>query len=417
MDRQRGTRTGFRAFAWATAAAAVVAPTALTLWLEVGLRRAGTSFEALTAEPLVPSLIWVLAWVGYPIVGAMIVTRRRDNRIGWLLITIGTAVAVLVATDGYSRAAPTIGIPGAEWAAWVSGTAGPGVIPLVALLLATFPSGRLRPSLPRGYLPALGAVTVVVVTAKGLRPGLTDANLPSPIQVAAPRAPFDTAVFVGTIMLLGLTLLALFVLIRTFRRSSGVERLQMRWFVTPTVVLPVVMPFVVVGSGPEWAPVTAVVVPVAFALTFLGNAVGIGIAVTRYGLYEIDRVLSRTVSWFTVTVLLVAGYAATVLALQAVLRAVGAPDSDLVVAASTLLMAAAARPLFRRVRAVVDRRFNRTSYDATRIVGLLTSSLRDEVDPESVAEALAETVQRSLQPTTVWTWTAGGDVSPGRGPA
>ena len=411
VSRQRGSRRGFTVFAWATAAVAVLAPTALTLWLEVGLRRAGTSFEILTEEPLVPSLLWVLAWVGYPIVGAMIVTRRRDNRIGWLLIAIGTAVAVLVGTDGYSWAAPTIGIPGAEWAAWVSGTAGPGVIPLVALLLATFPSGQLRPSLPRWYLPALGAMTVVVVVAKGLRPGLTDAQLPSPIRVAAPRAPFDTAVFVGTILLLGLAVFALFALIRAFRRSAGVERLQMRWFVTPAIVLPVVMPFVVVFSRPEWDSLTTVVVSVAFALTFLGNAVGIGVAVTRYGLFEIDRVISRTVSWFTVTVLLVAGYAGTVLALQAGLRAIRAPDSDLVVAASTLLMAAAARPLFRRVRTVVDRRFNRTNYDAGRIVGSLTSSLRDEVDPESVADALVASVHRSLQPATVWTWTADGEVS------
>ena len=74
-------------------------------------------------------------------------------------------------------------------------------------------------------------------------------------------------------------------------------------------------------------------------------------------------------------------------------------------------MAAAARPLFRRVRTVVDRRFNRTNYDAGRIVGSLTSSLRDEVDPESVADALVASVHRSLQPATVWTWTADGEVS------
>jgi hypothetical protein len=229
-----------------------------------------------------------------------------------------------------------------------------------------------------------------------------------------PREPFDAVVFVGTIVLLLLALLALFALIRGFRRSSGVERLQLRWFVTPAVVLPVVMPFVIVLDRPAWQSVTSLVVPVAFAVTFLGNAVGIGIAITRHGLYEIDRVISRTVSWFTVTVLLVAGYAGTVIALQAVLRALGAPDSALVVAASTLLMAAAARPLFRRVRAVVDRRFNRTNYDAGRIVGSLTSSLRDEVDPESVSDALVTSVHRSLQPATVWTWTVDQDVSPRR---
>jgi hypothetical protein len=110
----------------------------------------------------------------------------------------------------------------------------------------------------------------------------------------------------------------------------------------------------------------------------------------------------------------VAGYAGTVLALQSLLRAVGAPDSDLVVAASTLLMAGAARPVFRRVRAVVDRRFNRTSYDVARVVGSLTTSLRDEVDPESVNDALVASVQHSLQPATAWTWTPEVDVSPRR---
>ena len=246
---------------------------------------------------------------------------------------------------------------------------------------------------------------------------MSDVELPNPIQVPLPREPFDVIVFVGTIVMLLLAIFALFALIRGFRRSSGVERLQLRWFVTPTIVLPVVMPFVIVLDRPEWNSVTDFVVAMAFAITFLGNAVGIGVAVTRYGLFEIDRVISRTVSWFTVTVLLVAGYAGTVLALQAMLRAVGAPDSDLVVAASTLLMAGAARPLFRRVRAVVDRRFNRTSYDAAGIVGSLTTALRDEVDPESVNEALVASVHHSLQPATAWTWTTGGDVSPRRGQA
>lgn len=400
--------------AWLTAAVAVVGPTAMTLWLEVKLRRAGTSFEALTGEPMVPSLIWMMAWAGYSIVGATVVTRRRDNRIGWLLLGIGSAVAVLAANDGYSRAAAVLGMVGAEWSGWLTGTAGPGVIALVALLLATFPSGSLRVPLPRWYLSVTGAAAVVVVVAKGLRPGLSDVELPNPIQVPLPREPFDAVVFVGTIVMLMLALLALFALIRGFRRSSGVERLQLRWFVTPTIVLPVVMAFVIVLDRPEWDSMTDLVVAVAFAITFLGNAVGIGVAVTRYGLFEIDRVISRTVSWFTVTVLLVAGHAGTVLMLQALLRAVGAPDSDLVVAASTLLMAGAARPLFRRVRTSVDRRFNRTGYDAERIVGSLTSSLRDVVDPESVREALVASVNRSLQPATVWTLTVDGDISPRR---
>lgn len=402
--------------AWLVAAFVLFVPIVVTVWLELRLRASGTSFLELNDESAPAGVLWLLAWVGYPIVGAIIVMRRRENRIGWLAAGLGLLIAGLGALDGYSRAGAELGMPGVVWSGWITGVVGPTAIGLVVLLLATFPTGHIRRPLPRWFAPSVVGATATVLVAKGLRPGMTDVELPNPIQLPVSRAALEAVVIGATWILVVAGLAALIVLIWAFRRSTGVERLQLRWFVTPLVVLPVAMPLIIVveelGSLPEF--LNEYGIAIAFVVTFLGNAAGIGIAVTRHGLYEIDRVISRTVAWLTVTVLLLAGYAGTVLVLQAGLRAVGAPDSDLVVAASTLLMAAAARPLFHGVRQVVDRRFNRTTYDATSVVGALSASLRDEVAPESVRSELVRTVTRSLQPAAVWTWMPEDGISPRR---
>jgi hypothetical protein len=148
-------------------------------------------------------------------------------------------------------------------------------------------------------------------------------------------------------------------------------------------------------GGPLWLLIAAVrllLVPIA-----------VSVAVTRYHLYEIDRLISRGLSWGILTAALVAVYSAAVLVLQGFLADV-TQGQTLAIAASTLLAAALAQPLLRRLQAALDRRFDRSRYDAERTVGLFSDRIRNEVDLDSVRAAVERTAERSLHPTTVGLW-------------
>ncbi len=186
------------------------------------------------------------------------------------------------------------------------------------------------------------------------------------------------------------------------RRARGVERAQLRWLVWS-------MAFIVVGfivglvgdsifvnglGGAVWLPAI-----VAFCLP----PVAIGIAILRYRLYEIDRIISRTISYGVVTLVLASLFVIVVLAAQAVLGPLTG-SSTIAVAGSTLLVATLFQPIRRRVQRLVDRRFNRNRYDADRTVAAFAGRLRDEVDLEALRAEILATVSEAVEPSAVSLW-------------
>jgi hypothetical protein len=186
-------------------------------------------------------------------------------------------------------------------------------------------------------------------------------------------------------------------LVVRFRRARGTERQQLRWLALGAAVVAVAVAamVVLVFSGNFAA------VPWVFDLFVVPTLpLATGAAILRYRLYDLDRIISRTLAYGLLTVLLGLGYAAVVLGLGRLLGR----DSSLVVAAATLAVAAAFQPLRRRVQAAVDRRFNRRRHDAAQTIAAFSDRLRDQVDLDTLSTELLAVADRTLEPTTVSLW-------------
>jgi hypothetical protein len=330
-----------------------------------------------------------------PLVGALLAARLPTNPYGWLWSAGGLSFAVLAVNDGLMR---TDAAPG-----WLTGLlvdvsyrAGIGVLVFVLLL---FPTGRL-PS-PAWRWPARVAV---LVTGAGLlvlpfaSPG-PGGNAAGPWAVEGRAGDVLGALLDGgvVVVLLLIVAAAVSVLVR-FRRAGPVERQQLKWFLLAAGLAAGTTGLDVVGvplSEPAWAVVDAITMPALPA--------AVAIAVLRYRLYEIDRLISRSVSY----VLLTGGLVALYLVVVALLRPLLEPltgSSALAVAGSTLAVAAVFNPARRRLQAVVDRRFDRARYDAARAVDAFAARLREQVDLDEVTTGLRETVVATVAPTRVAVW-------------
>lgn len=289
---------------------------------------------------------------------------------------------------------------------------GPSMIPLgYALILPAlalvFPHGRL-PSARWAAPVALGAAALAMATLIRLvTPGEIAGTLshnPFGWEGMLPELPATADVLSGLGLIL-LTLLGTAAVIVRYRRSAAIERHQLRWFAAAVLLaaFPTVMSPLSSGlAGPMWA--------LAALAGLLLVPVSVGIAVTRYRLYEIDRLISRGLSWALLSAILVAVYAGAVLLLQAVLA--GATQGQtLAVAASTLTAAALFQPLRRRIQQVVDRRFDRARYDMERTAAAFAGRLRDQVDLAGLETDIASTIRSALHPATTAVWVRAG--SPG----
>jgi len=224
-------------------------------------------------------------------------------------------------------------------------------------------------------------------------------------------APFRRAAILGTGLIGGSDFLLYIVIVTAvlsllvrYRGAGSIERQQLKWFAVFGVIGGLALVIAVVDRGSTnsvtlvstWAFVVAEV-----ALTLL--PIAIGIAVLRYRLYEIDRLVSRTISWLVVSGLIGALFVGFVLALQAILVPL-TRSNELAVAGSTLLVFALFAPIRRRVQSLVDRRFNRGRYDAERTVAAFAGRMRDEVDLDALRIEILATVTSAVEPTTVSLW-------------
>jgi hypothetical protein len=371
---------------------------AAAFWLDHLLRRAGRPELTIRAH----ELLFVVAMVGMATVGAVLAGRRPRHPVGWLMLALGLSVTMDGVTDGYARygllaspgAVPAVGqvrALGDTFALW------PACIGFILLLTPTgsLPSPRWRWWARIAAVAPLSWMAAAVLGIETVEyPPFY--SFPNPYFVPALAAPAMAVALPA----LAITLLSVVVggasLVVRFRRARGEERQQLRWVASAAVVAAAGIPVAVAGIAIESATVVGVAV--------LGSAVvlclAIAAAILRYRLYDLDRIVSRTVAYGLLTVLLGLGYAAVVLGLGRLLP----EGSSLVVAAATLAVAAAFQPARHRIQALVDRRFNRRRYDAARTIAAFGTRLRDQVDLDTLTVELLAAVDQTMQPTQASLW-------------
>ncbi len=339
--------------------------------------------------------------VAFATVGALLAWKRPRNPIGWLLSATGLAYAVgdfsVLVLPHFPRAVTL-----ANWLGWMW-LLGTGLCVFVVLL---FPSGHLPSRRWRPVAWAAGAGLAGWVLGNAFAPTISTASpsMPNPVGVTGPAGDiFNLMLVVGAALTAGTGLAAVLSLAFRYRRAGTAERAQLKWLVYAGVL---VVAAILIGLG----PVVWIMGP-GNAATNLQNAIGsgavalvpvaIGIAVLRYRLYDINRVISRTLAYAIVTGLLIGIYAGLVLLATQVFGIHGA----VTVAAATLIAAGLFNPVRRRVQHRVDRRFNRARYDAETTVAAFAARLKDAVDLDTVRSDLASVVQTALEPAQVRVWT------------
>lgn len=366
------------------------------------------------SEPFGPGdVLWGLSFLAVQAVGAIVVFRRPRDAAGWHFLWAPFAIAVGVLGSDYFGAdfEGRASLPGPEWML-LAGNVSFGVgVGGLALALYRFPDGL---SVGRFWRVA-ERVTVAGMIGTGVL-SLFEPILERQVEVANPLTGGDPVPGIGALelvfnlsqpLLIG-GLLSLVSLVARYRRGTVTTRLQLRWVLYPIVTGVAVMALFAAVDAVATIPVSTgtlfgVVVTVIFTL---GVPFGILMAVTRHRLYDIDRLVSRTLSYAVVTAVLAAVYLAGVVGFQTLLRPV-AVESDLAVAASTLGVAALFRPVRRRVQTAVDRRFDRSHYDGQQLSFGFAARLRDEVDLRQIDADLRATVRLAVQPSVVHVWLPG----------
>jgi hypothetical protein len=340
--------------------------------------------------------------IAYGALGWLVIRRMPDHAVGWILLW--TPLLAMAVFSGFAIAGDLAASRGiddflAGAVAWMATVAFLPFFLFAAMLLPLlFPDGRLPG--PRWRVPVevvLGTATFVVLCFAFV-PGQPDAGLArNPFGI--PGLPIElrglAGAVTGPVIVAGGIIGVASVMVR-FRRGRGQERQQIKWMLAAVAV-------VVAVSVPGWLGLDLGWLAVISSLA-LGLVPGaVTVAILRYRLYDIDRLISRTVGYAIVTALLVATFAAGYLALQTALASLTQADT-IAVAGSTLLAFAVAQPLWRRIRRVVDRRFDRTRVDAERTLRAFAERQRDRVDLEAMAADVRQTAYASLRPATVSIW-------------
>ena len=352
------------------------------------------------------ALVLLLAFGAYATVGAVVASRRPGNSIGWLFCGIGALVGVGAFSQVYAHYALAVapgGAPGGYLAAWVTAWYWyPLLGGLSAFTLLLFPTGappprRWRPLL--WVLIAAGAfITVAAAVAERLHYGSSDVRNPIGIDgvgFVEETTWGATALVVFLVCLIG----SLASVVARFHRSRGVERQQLKWFTFAGVIFGLSMVL-----GELFPAIGDLGGDALFGAVIALLPVSAGVAILKYRLYDIDRVINRTLVYGALTAMVAGAYALVALASATLGSNIPLFDNDLVVAGVTLAVAAAFGPLRRRTQAFVDRRFYRSRYDAARTVEGFSARLRDSVDLEALSADLLTTVNRSLQPAHASLW-------------
>jgi hypothetical protein len=393
------TETSKRLAAGASALALLFAVTAIALTVSL---YDDASYEPTTST--ISTVQGVMMSVLFVLVGGTIALKRPGNLIGWSMLISGTGVLAGGVLGTYAELAllarPEQDLPGGFPAASL---AAPSWTPLMAgifLLIILFPTGRV-PSRRWRLVAPLVLVSFAMISFM-LATAPADYEAPFE-QFGRNRLAFydETilfAVFPVIFFCLGSIIAAIIDLIVRFRRSHGVEREQYKWLALSAGLLAVSLPF---GGTPTG--VVASTADVVFSIGLLAVPISVGIAVMRYRLYEIDRIINRALVYGLLTGTLGFMYFGLVVALQALLSSLSG-GNDLAIVATTLLVAALFLPARRWVQEIVNRRFNRRAYDAARTIDDFSARLRDHIDMDTLRYELLAVIDETMQPARASLW-------------
>jgi hypothetical protein len=357
-------------------------------------------------------------WIGHTVsavafstVGAGVGSRRPENPIGWLFCAIGVCAAIVLLSSeyaAYALLAQPDSLPGGLAMVWIRAWVWVPYVGLFVLLFLVFPEGRPQSRALRWFTSLVLFVIAYGTVLAAFSPGPIDAiggAVDNPLGMEPLRG-VGTNSAVGPVesVLYVLGIVAAASLFARMRRARGVQRQQIKWFTYATVVLVggVVLDFTVSeATGLRWLG------EIGFVLRMVGLAglpMAIGIAVLRYRLYNIDRIINRTLVYGTLTAMLVALYFGGIVVLQRIFVLLTGEKSTLAVVASTLLIAALFTPLRRRIQSFIDRRFYRRKYDARKTLEAFSAKLRNDTDLDALSEVLVGVVRETMQPAHVSLW-------------
>jgi hypothetical protein len=365
-------------------------------------------------------LISLLPFLAFPVVGALVASRRPENPIGWICLAVGTFwmlynVTTVYGVYGLLARPGSVPFP-AELGSLGESLWAPALGLLGTYLILLFPDGRLPSRRWRPVAWLSGAV--IVLASAGV------ALVPQPLpELGGIQNPFGLygypevadALF-NVLLLLPLCILASAVsLIVRFRRSGGEVREQIKWIAFAASLVGLVLLVEAVsalivapdnfgtgGSQPFWLKL----LQDAVTLSYAGIPVAVGFAVLKYRLYDIEVVINRTLVYGSLTAMLALVYFGGVATTQAIFRALTGQEEQpqLAVVVSTLVIAALFNPLRRRIQSFIDRRFYRRKYDATKTLEAFSAKLRDETDLDALSDDLVGVVRETMQPEHVSLW-------------
>jgi len=388
---------------------------AWSLWAATLALVAGALVLGLANSPGVPlyEVSSAIITPTFATLGVLISSRRPGNVIGWIFLATGVFGGVNMFSGQYATVTlvpddPTL--PGNALAAWFATLAQNSFVASILFLVLLFPDGRLLSRRWRPLAWAIGMFIAVSLVIVALSPGpfadFPSANNPFGVEAAMPPGSVLAA---GELVGLACVVAVILSLILRFYRSRGEERLQLKWFTYATTV-GISTPLLLGTLAPAAFEVLG---RLLWTLGFLSLPLSIGVAILKYRLYDIDRIINRTLVYGLLTVSLAVMYVGSVFSLQYVLRTMTGETSQLVVVASTLAIAALFNPLRRRFQSFIDRRFYRNKYDAQKTLEAFGARLRDETDLEALGDDLVGVVRNTVQPEHVSLWLKPSERRPG----
>ena len=359
--------------------------------------------------------LMALTFILFATVGALVVSQHPENKIGWLccLVALDSALGDNGLGYGYVHYA-LFGHPGTlpagRWVAWLTEVINAPSLASAPLLLLLFPSGRLPSARwrPIGWLVVGGAILNGIVAA--LKPGALDTFPDVPNRLGLPGIGGQV---ISSLDMVGGAVTGLLVLAgaaSVFWRlwhTQGMERQQIKWFAYNAVLVAIAFVAIIVAPSLTRFPTSGglpVLDNLIWSLVVAGMPLSIGVAILRYHLYDIDRIINRTLVYGALTVALATAYFSGVVLLQQAFRVVTGQESNLAVVATTLAIAALFQPLRRRIQAVIDRWFYRSKYDAAQGLASFGTSIRDEVELSRLSSRLVAAAEETMQPAHASLW-------------
>ena len=375
----------------------------LTTWLEHRLH--------VRDDPPLEDAMLITGFSAFAVVGALLVAKRPTNLIGWIMAAVALMVGLFTAGDAYAAYVMTTrGRPDAlaVVGAWTQGWYWYLLLSLALIYLPLlFPDGRLlsRRWLPVAVLAGIGTLGMVLLgmLTDTLRGTVVGYKIDNPIGIEGLPPVENLPVFgVLATLFFGIGVVgAVACVVVRYRRSRGVERQQMKWFVYSASLL-LLFPVSVLMS--DFVVLPEIVSGLVLGLVLVALPTAVGTAILKHRLYDIDVIINRSLVYAPLTATLVLFYLGGVITLQYAFRTLTGQGSQIAIVASTLAIAALFNPLRRRIQGFIDRRFYRHKYDAARTLASFSAKLRDETDLDALNTELVSVVRETMQPAHVSLW-------------